>query len=54
MNGEGKAMSQAREGLDILVISHFCNVPEENGNDRFGYLSEMLGKDNNVEQVTYP
>lgn len=38
--------------MDILVISHFTNLPGEGGNCRFSYLIEMLNKTNNVEQVT--
>ena len=29
---------------DILIIAHFTNTPEEEGNNRFTYITENLAE----------
>ncbi len=37
---------------DILIIAHYCDDFDCNGNNRFNYLAELLNNDFNVELVT--
>lgn len=39
--------------MDVLMITHFCVLPWEKGNGRFGYIADMLSaKGCSVENVT--
>ena len=40
--------------MKILIIAHFTQTPNENGNNRFNYLANLLGKseENRVELIT--
>lgn len=38
--------------MNILIVAEFIKTPSENGNSRFTYLADKLGKDNKVELIT--
>ena len=40
--------------MKILIIAHFIQIPSEKGNNRFNYIAELLGQnqENRVELVT--
>lgn len=38
--------------MDILIIAHFTDAPNEKGNNRFKYLAKMLSENNKVEVVS--
>lgn len=40
--------------MKILIVAHFTQTPNENGNNRFNYIANLLGmiKENQVELIT--
>lgn len=38
--------------MKILIVAHFCEVPNEKENNRFNYLARILSKENDVEIIT--
>ena len=37
--------------MDILIVAHFINLPNENGNNRFNYLADVLANENQEDSV---
>ncbi len=38
--------------MNIIIVAHFTETPNEKGNNRFNYIAEIINKKNNVELIT--